>query len=334
MDVVEKVRSGERVNLEDALKLYELDLFTLGELADEKRQALHGKKTYFNINRHINPTNICKDICKFCAYSASRKNPNPYTMSIDEIVEIAKNSWERGAKEVHIVSAHNPEAGLDWYLGMFKAIKEALPEIHIKALTAAEINFLSEEFGLSIDEVLDRMIENGVDSMPGGGAEIFDEKVRDYICKGIHGDLLGPIKNKPVQLDNGTIICPTSIEYEDEKNDDFWRVFFESTTDNGRTWEVTDYINDGIEFDAIQPSILFYPGNRMQILCRTRQDVISQSWSADMGKTWSKMTATSLPNPSAGTDAVTLKDGRQLLVYNHTTGDGPQPPHERQDHKE
>ncbi len=143
--------------------------------------------------------------------------------------------------------------------------------------------------------------------------------------KGIHGDLLGPIKNKPVQLDNGTIICPTSIEYEDEKNDDFWRVFFESTTDNGRTWEVTDYINDGIEFDAIQPSILFYPGNRMQILCRTRQDVISQSWSADMGKTWSKMTATSLPNPSAGTDAVTLKDGRQLLVYNHTTGDGPQP---------
>jgi len=86
MDVAEKVRSGQRVDMKDALELYELDLFTLARLADEKRKKLHGKKTYFNINRHINPTNICKDICKFCAYSASRKNPNPYTMPIDEIV--------------------------------------------------------------------------------------------------------------------------------------------------------------------------------------------------------------------------------------------------------
>ncbi len=184
MDVVEKVRSGARVGLEDALKLYDLDLYTLGRLADEKRRALHGKKTYFNINRHINPTNVCKDVCKFCAYSASRKNPNPYTMPVEEIVEIARHTWERGGKEVHIVSAHNPEAGLEWYLGMFKAIKKALPDIHVKALTAAEINFLAEEYGLSIDEVLDRMVENGVDSMPGGGAEIFDEGVREYICKG------------------------------------------------------------------------------------------------------------------------------------------------------
>lgn len=184
MDIVEKVRGGERLDLQEALELYDLDLFTLGTLASEIRQKMHEKRTYFNINRHINPTNICKDICKFCAYSASRKNPNPYTMSIDEIVSIAKNSWQKGAKEVHIVSAHNPEAGLEWYLGMFRAIKEELPEIHVKALTAAEINFLAQEYGLSIDEVLDRMVENGVDSMPGGGAEIFDEKVREYICKG------------------------------------------------------------------------------------------------------------------------------------------------------
>ncbi len=184
MDVAEKVGGGERIGFEDALKLYDLDLFTLGRLADERRRALHGKKTYFNINRHINPTNICKDVCKFCAYSASRKNPNPYTMSIGEIVQIAKNSWERGAKEVHIVSAHNPEAGLEWYLGMFEAIKRELPDIHIKALTAAEIHFLAEEYGLDYDTILDRMVESGVDSMPGGGAEIFDEGVREYICKG------------------------------------------------------------------------------------------------------------------------------------------------------
>jgi len=137
-----------------------------------------------------------------------------------------------------------------------------------------------------------------------------------------HGDLLGPIKNKPVQLENGTILCPTSIEYENEKDEDFWRVYFEISNDNGATWEVTDYINDGVVYDAIQPSILFHPDHKLQILCRSQQKVITQSWSNDSGKTWSPMTATSLPNPNAGTDAVTLKDGRQLLVYNHTTREG------------
>ena len=137
-----------------------------------------------------------------------------------------------------------------------------------------------------------------------------------------HGDLLGPIKNKPVQLENGTLICPTSIEYENENDEDFWRVYFEISNDNGATWEVTDYINDGVVYDAIQPSILFYPDHKLQILCRSQQNVITQSWSNDSGKTWSPMTATSLPNPNAGTDAVTLKDGRQLLVYNHTNRGG------------
>jgi len=182
--IIAKIKNKQRLNLEDGVKLYELDLATLGELANEIRIQKYGKKTYFNINRHINPTNVCKDICKFCAFSANRKNPNPYTMPIEEIVNIAKNAWNKGAKEVHIVSAHNPNAGLEWYLGMFKKIREALPDIHIKALTAAEINFLSEEYNLSYEEVIDKMIENGVDSMPGGGAEIFDEKVRNYICKG------------------------------------------------------------------------------------------------------------------------------------------------------
>ena len=182
--IIAKIKNKQRLNLEDGVKLYELDLATLGELANEIREKKFGKKTYFNINRHINPTNVCKDVCKFCAFSANRKNPNPYTMPIEEIVNIAKNAWNKGAKEVHIVSAHNPNAGLEWYLGMFKKIREALPDIHIKALTAAEINFLSEEYNLSYEEVIDKMIENGVNSMPGGGAEIFDEKVRNYICKG------------------------------------------------------------------------------------------------------------------------------------------------------
>jgi aminodeoxyfutalosine synthase len=145
MNLKEKIERGERVSFDEALSLYEMDFFELAKLADAKRVALHGKKTYFNINRHINPTNICADICKFCAYSANRKNPNPYTMTHDEIMNIVKDVESRGIKEVHIVSAHNPETGLEWYLGIFKKIKEAYPKMHVKALTAAEVDFLARE---------------------------------------------------------------------------------------------------------------------------------------------------------------------------------------------
>jgi aminodeoxyfutalosine synthase len=182
--IIEKVKNNERLSYEEGVRLYDLDLFTLGELADSIRLKRWGKKSFFNINRHINPTNVCKDICKFCAFSASRKNPNQYTMSHEEILKIVEESRSRGIKEVHIVSAHNPNAGLEWYMEVFSKIKSAYPDIHVKALTAAEINFLAEEYAKSYDEIIDMMISHGVDSMPGGGAEIFDEKVRDYICKG------------------------------------------------------------------------------------------------------------------------------------------------------
>ncbi len=184
MDLTEKIKKAERLTQEEGEALYELDLFTLGELADDIRQERFGKKTYFNINRHINPTNVCADICKFCAYSASRKNPNQYTMSHEEILQIAQNSIEKGAKELHIVSAHNPYDGVEWYMGAFRKIREKFPDVHIKSMTAAEVDFLHRQYGLSYDEVLDLMIESGVDSMPGGGAEIFDEEVRAYLCKG------------------------------------------------------------------------------------------------------------------------------------------------------
>jgi predicted neuraminidase len=131
------------------------------------------------------------------------------------------------------------------------------------------------------------------------------------------GHLIGPVKNKPVQLEDGSILCPSSAEKIID-GETFWQVHFELSTDLGKSWEVIGPINDGIEFDAIQPSILTYENGDMQILCRTIQNVISESWSEDGGKTWSPMKATGLPNPSAGTDALTLKDGRQLLVYNHS----------------
>ncbi len=140
------------------------------------------------------------------------------------------------------------------------------------------------------------------------------------------GHLLGPVKNKPIQLEDGTIISPTSIEYpKGEGEDQDWRVYFEISRDLGQTWEVIGPINDGEAFDAIQPSVLTYPDGRLQVICRTRQDVLAESWSADGGQTWSEMSAMALPNPNSGTDAVTLADGRQLLVYNHSTKAGAEP---------
>jgi aminodeoxyfutalosine synthase len=184
MSILQKLENQERLTFDEALSLYDLDLITLGKYASKIREDKHQRKTYYNINRHINPTNICKDVCQFCAYSASRKNPNQYTMTHEEIMEIVKNSNTNGAKEVHIVSAHNPNTGLEWYLEIFKKIKTVYPHIHVKALTAAEIHFLSEEYNKSYDEIISLMLEYGVDSMPGGGAEIFDETVRKKICGG------------------------------------------------------------------------------------------------------------------------------------------------------
>ncbi len=184
MNLIDTLRSKQRLSQEQGEALYDLDLFTLGEFADNIRRERFGKKTFFNSNRHINPTNVCADVCKFCAFSANRKNPNPYTMSHEEIMETVAKAEEMGAKEIHIVSAHHPDAGMDWYMDIFKLIKDKYPQLHIKAMTAAEVDYLSRRYGCSYDEILNKMEENGVDSMPGGGAEIFDETLRNRICKG------------------------------------------------------------------------------------------------------------------------------------------------------
>jgi predicted neuraminidase len=124
--------------------------------------------------------------------------------------------------------------------------------------------------------------------------------------------VLGPIKNKPVQLANGDLLAGSSTEH------DGWRVHFERSTDNGATWTLTPPVNDGRTIAAIQPSILFHPRGQLQALGRTRSGRLFETWSADQGRTWSPLALTELPNSSVGTDAVTLADGRHLLVYNHT----------------
>ena len=124
--------------------------------------------------------------------------------------------------------------------------------------------------------------------------------------------ITGPVKNKPVELPGGELLCPSSTEH------DGWRVHFERTSDLGKTWQTVGPVNDGKQIGAIQPSILFHPGGRLQAIGRTRQGRIFEVWSDDGGKTWGPMSLTALPNPNSGTDAVTLADGRHVLVYNHT----------------
>ncbi|GAB3906852.1 exo-alpha-sialidase [Larkinella knui] len=124
--------------------------------------------------------------------------------------------------------------------------------------------------------------------------------------------IVGPIKNKPVLLASGKLLCPSSSE------DNGWRLHMESSMDGGKTWQKTPALNDGKEFRAIQPSVLFHPKGRLQLLCRSKNGRILEAWSDDGGTQWTALKATELPNPNSGTDAVTLRDGRQLLVYNHT----------------
>ncbi len=129
--------------------------------------------------------------------------------------------------------------------------------------------------------------------------------------------ILGPIKNKPVQLEGGDILCGSSTE-----GNGGWRVHFERTSGFGKTWTATPPVNDGKDIGAIQPSILFFPSNRLEAIGRTRNDKMFQIWSDDLGQSWGKMALLDLPNPNSGTDAVTLRDGRQLLVYNHNISTG------------
>lgn len=133
----------------------------------------------------------------------------------------------------------------------------------------------------------------------------------------LYNGLFGPVKNKPVLLKDGSILSPTSVEIPSPKGR-CWRVHFERSTNGGKSWEYIGPVNEGHEIQAIQPSILFHPDNRLQALGRTQQGKLFEIWSEDGGMTWGRMSLMDLPNNNSGTDAVTLADGRHLLVYNHT----------------
>ncbi len=178
-----KVERGERLSQEDGLTLYRSrDLLAVGYMANLVRERLHGNTTYFNVNRHINPTDVCVASCRLCAFGKKAKDPRAYTMSLEQVWETAGQGYTEAVTEFHIVGGLHPELTLDWYCEAFRGLKQRYPRVHLKALTMVEIAYLAKRSKLTHAEVIGRLMEAGVDSLPGGGAEIFCDRVRRIIC--------------------------------------------------------------------------------------------------------------------------------------------------------
>ncbi|MGC2889407.1 MAG: aminofutalosine synthase MqnE [Candidatus Acidiferrum sp.] len=178
-----KVLAGERLSLDDGIALYRSpDLLAVGWLANHVREKRHGNITYFNVNRHINPTNVCVAHCRLCAFGRDPNAPGAYTFALEEIYQRAEQGVREGATEFHIVGGLHPDLTFDHYLELVRGLKQRCPAVHIKAFTMVEVHYFSRIAKLSIEEVLRKMKEAGVDSCPGGGAEIFHPRVRKIIC--------------------------------------------------------------------------------------------------------------------------------------------------------
>jgi aminodeoxyfutalosine synthase len=181
--IAAKVFAGERLDFSDGVALYESsDILAVGWLANHVRERMHGDVTYFNVNRHINPTNVCVAACKLCAFGRKRGDAASYTMALEEAWETAASGYSEAVTEFHIVGGLHPDLPFEYFLDLVRGLKQRFPKVHVKAFTMVEIAYLARRAKLSIEETLTRMREAGVDSMPGGGAEIFATRVRSIIC--------------------------------------------------------------------------------------------------------------------------------------------------------
>jgi aminodeoxyfutalosine synthase len=180
----EKVGAGERLSLEDGLYLEEeADLFSLGELANRVRERKNGNLAYYNVNTHLNPTNVCVYRCTFCAFRADLKSPKGYVMTDEQVLERAAEADRRGATELHIVGGLHHQLPYEWYLNVVRIIHRDHPRLHLKAYTAVEWDWFARLTGRPTRELLAEFREAGLGSLPGGGAEIFHPEVRDRICE-------------------------------------------------------------------------------------------------------------------------------------------------------
>jgi aminodeoxyfutalosine synthase len=181
--IARKILAGARLTADDGLALFEShDLLAVGWLANHVREQRHGNICFFNVNRHINPTNICVAHCKLCAFGRSPDVPGAYAFALEEIYERAAQGAAEGATEFHIVGGLHPDLPFDYFLEMIRGLKKRFPKVHLKAFTMVEVHYFARLAKLSIRDTLLKMKEAGVDSLPGGGAEIFHPRVRRIIC--------------------------------------------------------------------------------------------------------------------------------------------------------
>ncbi|HEV2500043.1 MAG TPA: aminofutalosine synthase MqnE [Terriglobia bacterium] len=181
--IAEKVMAGERLTFEDGVALFgSNDLLTIGYLAHHVRSRLHGKRTYFNVNRHINPTNVCVASCRLCAFGRKLDAPGAYTMPLEEAFRTAGEGWSEAITEFHIVGGLHPDLPLEYYVDLIAGLKSRFPTVHLKAFTAVEIAYYSQRARLSYRRILETLKEAGLGSISGGGAEIFAPATRRKVC--------------------------------------------------------------------------------------------------------------------------------------------------------
>ena len=182
-EIAARVSKGERLTFEDGVALYATsDLPALGKLADTERRRRHGRTTYFNVNRHLNPTNICYADCKFCGFFRTPRQPDAYTHNIDDSLKVAGQAVAEGATELHITGGLNTKLPFSYFTDLLSSLKREYPQLHLKAFTMVEFDHFAHFYKMSDEDVIQQLIDAGLDSCPGGGAEIFREPTRSMIC--------------------------------------------------------------------------------------------------------------------------------------------------------
>src|SRR5271157_161045 len=184
-EIADKVEAGLRLGFDDGMLLStHPDLLTVGQIANAARERLHGNITYYNRNLHLNTTNVCEASCAFCSFARLKEGmPSAYTMSPEQAIQWIEQRYQPGMTEVHIVNGLNPHLPFSYYTDLLRAIRVRFPALHLKAFTAVEIHYFAKKFGMSYREVLEQLIDAGLGSLPGGGAEIFAPRVRQRICR-------------------------------------------------------------------------------------------------------------------------------------------------------
>lgn len=182
-EIVEKIDNGTRLSKTDALELINSnDLISIGQLANKVKERKTGDYAYFNVNRHINLTNICVSRCKFCAFSRDKNDNDAYTMTVEEVLDAARSARHLGITELHIVSGLHPDLPFDYYLEVISKLREVMPDVHIQAFTAVEIAYFAKISNFSIKDILTAFKNAGLGSLPGGGAEILNHRIREAVC--------------------------------------------------------------------------------------------------------------------------------------------------------